>query len=80
MLVMPTRFCLIMLCFFLGCIVCHTASFGHDFSKGPITGFRKKIVFGSIRCLLSIIIFLTGMKVEKKNVNVDYKKYLGQDY
>ena len=77
---MPTRLFLIIGMFFMGAFACHACSWGHDFKKGPITGWKRYIFFGTVRFLLTFIIIVAGMKVEKKHMKVDYTEYLGDDH
>ena len=55
-------------------------SLGHDFSKGPLSGLRRKanqqvITFGT-----SVIVFVSGMNVKTQYVKANYTEYLGENY
>ena len=58
---------------FLGC--------GHDFNKGPLkAGFLKSFLYKWVRLSDYLLLANCGFFCNKKNLDVDYTKYLGPDY
>lgn len=80
LLLMPTRFFFIVLLFLTGTCTAIIVSIGHDFSQGPIKGVKRDIMMRVTSFVLYFIVWLSGMKVERKRVSADYTEFLGQDY
>lgn len=66
---------------FLYAFVAIICGIGHDYSKGPLTGRRKKIAHFCFHYIyeLNFITFRVGAKAPKY-IDMDYTEYLGPDY
>jgi 1-acyl-sn-glycerol-3-phosphate acyltransferase len=77
---MPTRLILLLTTIAFMVTIVRILSLFHDFEKGPITGFRKRIITRIMHYMCIVILFICGLRYEKKHIEFDYSKYLGPDY
>ena len=77
---MPTRAALFVGTILLDCFIVVLLSIGHDHSKGPIKGFKKKMVLALHYYVNKTLLIIAGMKVEVMHEDMDYTEWLGPDY
>ena len=80
LLAMPTRVTSFVGIIVLDCILVVLLSIGHDYSKGPMKGFRKRMVLNVHKYVNKVLLIIAGMRVEVINEDADYKFWLGPDY
>lgn len=80
LLFLATRFFIILSTFIACCLLIQLVSLGHDFEKGPLTGWRRKAKNFVNNCGTRILIIMSGMRITFKKKHFDYTEYLGPNY
>ena len=68
------------LIFIFGCLGCQICSLGHNFDKGPLTGWRKRAFRFVTVSGCWLFYKFGGMSVKLIEKDVDYSEYLGPGY
>lgn len=77
---MPTRAALFLGSVTLCGLIAKLLSLGHDFEKGPMLGWRRKLNLLNMHYSAKFQLFVAGMKVSVRHKEVDYSEYLGPGY
>lgn len=78
---MPTRAVLLIVMAVFLVLIISLLTIGHDFKRGPIkNGCRKWVIFFMFHVVISMYLFVVGMKTTLNYKDVDYSAYLGANY
>ena len=78
--IMTTRFFLFFLTIAIDSLIVSIIAIGHDYSKGPLKGTRKRMIWTAHYYTNLIVLALAGMDVEVVYETTDYGYWLGPDY
>ena len=77
---MTTRFFLFFFTIAIDSLIVSVIAIGHDYSKGPLTGIRKRMIWTAHYYTNLIVLAIAGMDVEVVYETTDYSYWLGTDY
>ena len=79
-LVMPTRVFAVLILTIHAAFWDTVISIGHDYEKGPMEGWRKKLSNLNHKWACAGWLWFAQMKVTESKTDFDYSEYLGPDY
>ena len=77
---MPTRLVLFGLTLAIMVFLVRILCICHNFDKKPLSGCRKTMVFFVVRWFCRLMLWLAGIRLSVRDLDFDYKEYLGSNY